>query len=40
MADKHVSLVIDMHATIQELFEEVFSMWSMPRLYSESHREK
>jgi hypothetical protein len=29
----------DMHATLEELLDTVFSMWSMPRLYSKDHRE-
>jgi hypothetical protein len=40
MANKHVSLAMDMHAKIEELLEEVLSMWSVPILYSESHRVK
>jgi hypothetical protein len=35
--DKHVSAVMDMHATVEELLETMFSMQSMLRLYSESH---
>jgi hypothetical protein len=31
--DKHMSAVTDMHATIEELLEIMFSMWSMARLY-------
>jgi hypothetical protein len=27
------------HATIEELFEAVFSVWYAPRLYSEDQRE-
>jgi hypothetical protein len=37
---KHMSAAMDMPATIEELLEAVFSMQSMPRLYSEGHREK
>jgi hypothetical protein len=31
---KHVSAAMNNHATIEELLEVVFSIWSMPRLYS------
>jgi hypothetical protein len=30
---KHVSLAMNKHATIGELLEVMFSMWSMLRLY-------
>jgi hypothetical protein len=33
---KHVSVAVDMHATVEELLEAVFSMWSVPRLYNEN----
>jgi hypothetical protein len=33
---KHASAATDMHATIEELLEAVFSMRSMQRLYKES----
>jgi hypothetical protein len=36
---KHVSAAVDTHATI-EVLETVFSMRSVPKLYSESHRVK
>jgi hypothetical protein len=32
--DKHVSAATDMHATIEELLETMFSMQSILRLYS------
>jgi hypothetical protein len=38
--DKHMSMALATHATIQELSEAVFSMQSEPRLHSEGHREK
>jgi hypothetical protein len=38
--DRHVSAGTDMHATIEKLLEELFSMRSMPRLHSEDHRKK
>jgi hypothetical protein len=38
--NKHMSTAMDMHATIEELLEAVFSMWSMLRLYSEVHQEE
>jgi hypothetical protein len=37
--DKHLSMATDMHAKTEELLEAVFSMWSMLRLYRESHWE-
>jgi hypothetical protein len=39
MAYKHVSLA-NTQAAIEELFEAAFSARSVPRLYSESHREE
>jgi hypothetical protein len=36
--DKHVSIAINQHATMEELLEVVFSVWSMLRLYSEAQR--
>jgi hypothetical protein len=38
--DKEVSAATDTHAEVEELFEAVFSMLSLPRLYSEGHQEK
>jgi hypothetical protein len=38
--DKHVSMATDTSATTEEPLEAVFSMWSVPRLYSEGHLEK
>lgn len=38
--EKHVSTATNMHATVEELLEAVFSMWSVPRLCSEGHWEK
>jgi ribosome-interacting GTPase 1 len=35
--NKHVSVAMDMQATIKELLETMFSMQSMLRIYSESH---
>jgi hypothetical protein len=32
--DKHLSAATDTHATIEELLDTVFSMRSVPRLYS------
>jgi hypothetical protein len=32
--NKHVSAETDMHATIEELLEEMFSVWSILRLYN------
>jgi hypothetical protein len=32
----HRSTAADTHATIEELFEAMFSMLTMPRLYNES----
>lgn len=29
-----------MHATMKELLDTVFTMWSMPRLYSKNHQKK
>jgi ribosome-interacting GTPase 1 len=37
---EHVSAATNKHATIEELLETVFSVWSAPRLYSEDKREK
>jgi hypothetical protein len=37
---RYVSFATDTHAKTEELLEAVFSMRSLPRLYSESHREK
>jgi hypothetical protein len=37
---KHVSTAVNQHATIEELLEAVFSMQSVPRLYSEDQWEK
>jgi hypothetical protein len=31
-------MAMDMHTTIEELLGTVFSMWSVPRLYSKSSR--
>jgi hypothetical protein len=36
---KHASVAKDMHATMEELLDVVFSMWSVPRLYNDK-REK
>jgi hypothetical protein len=33
--DKNVPAATDTHATIEELLEAVFPMWSVTRLYSE-----
>jgi hypothetical protein len=38
--DKHLAAALDMHATIEELLEALFSVWFVPKLYSESHQEK
>jgi hypothetical protein len=35
--DKHMSVAMDMHATMQEQLEAVFCMQSMLRLSGESH---
>jgi hypothetical protein len=32
-------MATDMHATKDKLLEKVFSMWSVPRLYSEDQRD-
>jgi hypothetical protein len=40
VANKHIFLAKDMHATTEELLKAVFSMQFVPRLYSESHQEK
>jgi hypothetical protein len=32
---KHISTATNEHATIEELLETVFSVWSMPRLQNE-----
>jgi hypothetical protein len=37
---KHAPTATDMHATLEELLDEVFSILSIMRLYSEDHREK
>jgi hypothetical protein len=37
---KQLSAAMDKHATIEELLEAVFSVWSVLRLYIEGHREK
>jgi hypothetical protein len=37
---KHVSAVMNNHATSEKLPEVVISMRSVPRLYKEKHREK
>jgi hypothetical protein len=37
---KHVSAATNQHATIEGVLEAVFSVWSVPRLYSEDQREK
>jgi hypothetical protein len=37
---KHVSAAKTKHTTMEEPLNAVFSMWSMPRLYSENHCEK
>jgi hypothetical protein len=31
---KHISAAMNQHATIEELLESLFSVWSMPRLYN------
>jgi hypothetical protein len=33
---KHMSAAMDTHATVEELLEAVFSVWSMPRLHGEA----
>jgi hypothetical protein len=35
----NVPTAVDMHAPVEELLEEVFSVWSVLRLYSEGHQE-
>jgi hypothetical protein len=37
---KHISATKNKHATIEELFEAVFSMRPLPRLYSEDQQQK
>jgi hypothetical protein len=37
---KHVSAAKNQHSTIEELLEVVFSVWSVPRLYSEDQWNK
>jgi hypothetical protein len=37
---KHNSAAMNMHIMAEELFGVVFSMWSVPRLYSEHEQEK
>jgi hypothetical protein len=37
---KHVSTVINQNTTTEELLEVVFSVWYMPKLYSEDQHEK
>jgi hypothetical protein len=37
--DKRVSVVTDTRTTVEEVLEPVFSMWSLPSLYSEGQRE-
>jgi hypothetical protein len=37
---KHVSAATNQHATKEELLEAVFSIRSVPRIYSEDQREK
>jgi hypothetical protein len=38
--DKCMSIAMDVHATMQELLEAVFSMQSVLRLHGEGHCEK
>jgi hypothetical protein len=38
--DKHVSTAMDMHAKLEELLETVFSMQSVPMLYSKDEQGK
>jgi hypothetical protein len=33
--NKHASAIMDIHATIEELLETIFYVWSIPRLYNE-----
>jgi hypothetical protein len=40
MANKHISLATDMHATIKELLESVFSLWFVPKLHSKIDPER
>jgi hypothetical protein len=35
----NMSAQMDTHATIEELLETMFSMWSMPWLYNEGKRQ-
>jgi hypothetical protein len=37
---KHVSTAMNLQATIKELLEVVFSVWSALRLYSEDQQQK
>jgi hypothetical protein len=37
--NKLMSTVTDTHAAIEELLEIMFSVWSLPRLYSEDTQE-
>jgi hypothetical protein len=37
---KHVSTATNQCATVEELFEAVFSVWSILRLYIEDQQEK
>jgi hypothetical protein len=37
---KHMSAATNKHATTEELWRAVFSVWSVPRLYNEDKREK
>jgi hypothetical protein len=34
---KHLSVVVDMYTTVEGLFEVVFFVLSVPRLYNEGH---
>jgi hypothetical protein len=38
--DKHVSTAMNQQATIEELLEVVFSVWSALRLYGEDQQQK
>jgi hypothetical protein len=38
--DKHVSMAMDTHATIEEMLETMFSMGSVPRQYSKDKQVK
>jgi hypothetical protein len=39
LLDSHLSAAVNMQATIEELLEAAFFLWSMLRLYSKGHEE-